>query len=227
MEGDIGHLVCVLGARAIPVSSMERRWRRLAPSRTARVPIYLMHNLREDGGQGAQSVMAYDETTAPQRRKWPWIAGSIVLFLAACAAVLAFAVPRFQATLEASRAQAIISAQLVEDVTRDWDGDVLRAVWSSEVDLSGPDLARLMSLGAQFGAASSTGDPVCGWRAYAGTEELNGTFIDCALTADHGDQPANYTIGWRKEEGVYKLYNFRVQFPDMPGDADAAIDDPA
>lgn len=171
--------------------------------------------------------MTYDERIAPKRRKWPWIVGSIVLVLAACAALLAFAVPRIQATLEAARAQGVISAQLVEDVARDWDGDVLRAVWSSEVDLAEPALAQLMSLGAQFGAASQTGEPSCGWRTYAGTEELNGTFIDCALTADHGDQPASYTIGWRKEEGVYKLYNFRVHFPDMPGGAGADTDDPA
>ncbi|MEM1106914.1 MAG: hypothetical protein AAGH87_11045 [Pseudomonadota bacterium] len=139
--------------------------------------------------------------------------GAVVLAVLALAIGLGVSATRsIMGALSAASAQGEISRSFVTTLASDWNSKRVQAVWSSEVPLDQRALDELMAMGRAIGPVSEpAGEANCTWRTHTGTGALNGTFIDCDLTAEHVDGAADYRLGWRKENDVYQLYNLRIR----------------
>lgn len=162
--------------------------------------------------QTPNEVPDYSAPKPKTSRKLYWIVGGVVLGLILLGTCVRAGVSAFSAVAERMTATHDIAQTFLTDGLPAADD----SIYARRAGVTPEAVDQLNRLIKMFGKLESVGTAACTVQSVANTNPAKaGTFANCSLTAKAEFSPAHVAVVWVREDKIWKIYAFNVQYTDQ------------
>ncbi len=148
-----------------------------------------------------------------QKKKGPplWVFGLIALAFLGLGTCVFKGVQAFGAMSERADASVELAKQFLTDGMAD-EGD---PIYSRRLEITQEQIDKLDRFFQQFGTVTDYSDAMCNIQTSANTDPSKaGTFATCSLRIEAEHSPGTVTVSWLREDQMWKMAGFHVNFDD-------------